>query len=387
MLFGATGFTGGLAAEYLARHAPAGCRWALAGRNRTRLQAVRDRLAAIDPGLTSLPLLIADVNDAGSLASVATSARVVVSTVGPYVEYGEPLVAACAEAGTDYLDLTGEAEFVDRMYVEHHHRATETGARIVHCSGFDSIPYDLGVRFTVLQLPEGVPLRVKGMVRAGASVSGGTFHSALAAMSRTRQTKEVSGRRRRMEPRPAGRRVRLSARPPHHDKDFGHWLVPLPLIDPQVVKRSAAALERYGPDFTYSHYAGVKRLPVLLGGLAGVGTMAAAAQVPPLRNLLLSRVPQGEGPSQERRDRSWFAVRFIGEGGGHRVTTEVSGGDPGYDETAKMLSEAALCLAFDDNPHSSGQVTTAVAMGEHLTERLVRAGIRFEVLDKETVAQ
>jgi short subunit dehydrogenase-like uncharacterized protein len=386
VLFGATGFTGGLTAEYLARHAPPGCRWALAGRNPTKLDAVRDRLVAINPELRSLPLLVADVNDADSLAAVAASSRVVVSTVGPYLEYGEPLVAACAEAGTDYLDLTGEAEFVDRMYVAHHRRATETGARIVHCSGFDSIPYDLGVRFTVLQLPEDVPLRVKGMVRASGTISGGTFASALTAISRARQSKEVSDRRRRMEERPEGRKVRLTARPPHYDEEFGHWLVPLPLVDPKVVKRSAAALERYGPDFTYSHYAGVKRLPVMLAGLAGVGTVAAAAQVPPLRSLMQRVAPQGEGPSQEQRDRSWFAARFIGEGGGRRVTTEVSGGDPGYDETAKMLGEAALCLAFDDNPPSSGQVTTAVAMGEHLTQRLVHAGIRFEVLEQESVA-
>jgi len=384
VLFGATGFTGGLTAEYLAGRVPAGCRWALAGRNAPKLEAVRARLVAIDPALESLPLLHADVTDPASLAAVASSSRVVVTTVGPYIERGEPLVAACAEAGTDYLDLTGEVEFVDRMYVEHHRQATQTGARLIHCSGFDSIPYDLGVRFTVLQLPEAVPLRIKGMVRATGTFSGGTFHSAVAAMSRSRQMKKETARRRELEPRPVGRKVRAEARRPHHDQDFGRWLVPLPVIDPLVVKRSAAALERYGPDFTYSHYAGVKRLPVVLGGIVGVGVLAGAAQVPPLRKLLLSRVPQGEGPNEARREKSWFAVRFIGEGGGQRVTTEVSGGDPGYGETAKMLAESALCLAFDDNPEASGQVTTAVAMGENLTARLIRAGIRFEVLEKSS---
>lgn len=382
VLFGATGFTGGLTAEYLATQAPDGCRWALAGRNPVKLEAVRARLAVLDPALESLPLLHADVTDAGSLAAIASSSRVVLTTVGPYIEHGEPLVAACAEAGTGYLDLTGEAEFVDRMYVEHHQRATETGARIIHCAGFDSVPHDLGVLFTVLRLPEGVPLRVRGMVRAGGALSGGTLHTALVALSRGRQMRQMSSRRREREPRPVGRRARTTTRPPHLDKELGYWLVPLPTIDPQVVRRSAAALERYGPDFAYSHYAGVKRLPVLVAGIATVGSVAAAAQVPPLRNLLLSRVPQGEGPGAERRAKSWFTVRFIGEGGGQRVTTEVSGGDPGYGETAKMLAEAGLCLAFDDNPETSGQVTTAVAMGGHLTERLVRAGIRFDVLEK-----
>ncbi len=380
VLFGATGFTGGLTAEYLARHAPGNCRWALAGRSRQKLEAVRSRLAAVDPDLATMPLLIADVTDSASLLAVASATRVVITTVGPYVEYGEPLVAACADAGTDYVDLTGEPEFVDRMYVGYHDKAVASGARIVHACGFDSIPHDLGARFTVLQLPEGVPLRVRGMLRSGGTYSGGTFHSAIAAMSRGRQTRQASSARRRAEQRPVGRRVRAVARAPHRDPETGSWLVPLPTVDPLVVKRSAAALERYGPDFEYAHFAAVKRLPMVVGGLAGVGALAAAVQVPPLRKVILSRVTQGEGPSEERRETSWFSVRFVGEGGGTRVVTQVSGGDPGYGETSKMLAESALCLAFDDNPETSGQVTTATAMGEKLTERLISAGLRFEVL-------
>lgn len=381
VLFGATGFTGGLTAAYLARNVPDGCRWALAGRNLGRLEEVRERLAGIDPALADLPLLVADVTDPGSLAEVAAAARVVATTVGPYVEYGEPLVAACAEAGTDYVDLTGEPEFADLMYVRYHDRARQSGARIVHACGFDSIPHDLGVWFTVQQLPEGAPLRVRGMLRAGGRFSGGTFHSALGAMSRMRQSKQAAAERKRVEPRPEGRRVRATARAPHHDSATGWWLLPLPTIDPLVVKRSAAALERYGPDFEYSHYAAVRKLPVALAGVVGAGALAASAQVPPLRRLLLDQVPQGQGPSEERRAASWFAVRFVGEGGGHRVVTEVAGGDPGYGETAKMLAESAMCLAFDENPVTAGNVTTATAMAENLLDRLVRAGITFHVLE------
>jgi short subunit dehydrogenase-like uncharacterized protein len=380
VLFGATGFTGGLTAEYLAGAAPDGCRWALAGRNQGKLEAVRDRLTAMHPELADLPLLHADATDPASLADVADRARVVISTVGPYVEHGEPLVAACVEAGTDYLDLTGEPEFVDTVYVKHHRRAVETGARIVHACGFDSIPHDLGALFTVQQLPEGVALRVRGMVRTNATLSGGTFASALGAFSRARQMKQAHAARRKLEPRVEGRRVRTDAKRPHHDDEAGYWLVPLPTIDPFVVRRSAAALERYGPDFTYSHYAAAKKLPSVVGGIGIVGGLAAAAQVPPLRRFLLSRLPQGEGPSEERRARSYFSVRFIGEGGGRKVFTEVRGGDPGYTETAKMLAESALCLAFDDNPETAGQVTTAVAMGQNLLDRLVKAGLVFTVL-------
>ncbi|MEO5709741.1 MAG: saccharopine dehydrogenase NADP-binding domain-containing protein [Nocardioidaceae bacterium] len=380
VLFGATGFTGGLTADYLAGAVPDGCRWALAGRNPAKLEAVRDRLAGQDPSLATLPLLTADATDPASLADVAGRTKVVITTVGPYVEHGEPLVAACVEAGTDYADLTGEPEFVDTVYVKHHARAVETGARIVHACGFDSIPHDLGAMFTVQQLPAGVALRVRGMVRSNATLSGGTFASALGAFSRARQMKQAHAERRKVEPRVQDRKVRTTARRPHFDRDAGFWLVPLPTIDPLVVRRSAAALESYGPDFTYSHYAAAKKLPSVVGGIGLVGGLAAAAQVPPLRRLLLRRLPQGQGPSEERRAKSYFSVRFIGEGGGRKTYTEVRGGDPGYTETAKMLAEAALCLAFDDNPETSGQVTTAVAMGQNLLDRLVKAGLSFTVV-------
>ncbi len=173
--------------------------------------------------------------------------------------------------------------------------------------------------------------------------------------------------------------MRAVAKRPHRDRETGYWLVPLPTLDPFVVKRSAAALERYGPDFSYAHYAAVKRLPTVVGALAGVGLLAGAAQVGPLRRRILARLPQGTGPSEEKRARSHFTMRFFAEGGGQTVRTSVSGGDPGYTETAKMLGESAMCLAFDDNPPTAGQVTTATAMGQRLTERLIRAGLRFEV--------
>ncbi|MFI2733827.1 saccharopine dehydrogenase family protein [Streptomyces sp. NPDC018711] len=379
VLFGATGFVGELTAEYLAEHAPADCRWAIAGRGLGKLEALRDRLAAGRPHLAGLPLLVADSTDPGSLRELAGSARVVATTVGPYVWYGEGLVEACAEAGTDYLDLTGESEFVDLMFVRHDARARETGARIVHACGFDSVPHDLGVYFTVQQLPEDVPLRVDGFVRAGAAFSGGTFASALTAFGRGREILRAAHERRLHEPRLVGRRARAPFGGPRFSRETGTWALPLPTLDPQVVARSAAALERYGPDFRYRHYASVRTLPMALGGAAAVGAGVTAAQLPPVRSWLMDRYSAGQGPSPERRARSWFSVRFVGEGGGRRVFTEVSGGDPGYDETARMLAESALCLAFDPLPKTSGQVTTAVAMGDALTERLRAAGIRFRV--------
>lgn len=380
VLFGATGFTGGLTARYLARHAPPGTRWALAGRDSGRLAAVRSELAAIDPALAALDLLTADASDPASLRAVAEATRVVATTVGPYVSHGGGIVAACARAGTDYVDLCGEPEFVDRTYLLWHAVARDSGARIVHSCGFDSVPHDLGAYFTVRQLPEGAPLRVQGYVSLSASVSGGTFHSAVTAFSRLGPSAATARLRREEErsrrDRTSARRVRGLPPVPHREGRLGVWALPLPTIDPQVVLRSARALDRYGPDFSYGHYAAVGSLPAALGAAGGALGLVALSQAPPAREWLLGRRASGEGPSRERRERSWFRVVFLGEGGGERVVTEVSGGDPGYGETARMLAESALCLAFDDLPPVAGQLTTAAAMGDALTGRLSGLGFR-----------
>lgn len=382
VLFGATGFTGGLTADYLAASSPPGSRWAIAGRNPDKLERVRQRLQAEAPDSVEVGVVRADVTDAASLAELARATRVIATTVGPYVNYGEPLVRACAEAGTDYLDLTGEPEFVDRMYVAHHARAVETGARLIHCCGFDSIPHDLGVLYTVGQLPGGVPLEVEGFVRAEAQFSAGTYHSAVTGFSRPKQNVDAARERKRVEPRAADRSVRGVRKRPHREPAIeGHWAVPMPTIDPQIVLRSARALDAYGPAFSYGHYADVKSLRYAAGGAAAVGGAFLGAQIPPVKRFMLGRLESGQGPSEERRARSWFRVRFLGSGGGRQVVTQVSGGDPGYTETSKMLAEATLAVAHDELPDMAGQLTTAAAIGQPLIDRLEAAGISFEVLD------
>lgn len=381
VLFGASGFTGEITAEYLARHAPRECRWALAGRNRTKLERVRERLTRINPDCASLPLLHADVTEPESLQTLAASSAVVLTTVGPYSHYGEPLVAACAANGTDYADLAGEPEFVDRMYLNHDATAQRTGARLVHACGFDSVPYDLGAYFTVHQLPGDVPLTVQGEMQARTVISGGTLASALSAFSRARAMLSAARRRRRSERRPGQRRVSLPSWPPRRDPDSRRWLIPFPTLDPQIVGRSATTLPQYGSRFIYRHYVAVRRLPTVVVAGLGMGVLMVLAQIPPLRRGLSTLWSPGRGPSTEQRNRSWFRVRFTGQGGGKTVVTEFAGGDPAYDETAKMLAESALCLAFDDLPATSGQVTTAVAMGDSLLSRLRRAGLTIRVVD------
>jgi short subunit dehydrogenase-like uncharacterized protein len=381
VLVGATGFTGTLAAEHLARTAPTDLRWALAGRSAERLSLLRDRLATIAPRLAGLELVVVDSHDAPALQALAERSRVVIAAVGPYLEHGDALVAACAAAGTDYVDLTGEPEFVDRTYLRHHAAAVASGARLVHACGFDSVPHDLGALFTVRQLPANDrAVRLRGVVRAEGGVSGGTFASLLGVASRIPQMRAAARERAAAEPAPAdGRRSRAVTLRPGRDRLLGCWLLPLPAIDQEIVARSGATLAAYGPDFSYSHAAGLRHAPVLVGALGGVAVGVAAAQVGPLRRFLARRLPSGTGPSEEVRGRSTFTVDFVAEAGPSVVHTRVSGMDP-YDLSGIALAESALCLALDDNPPTAGQVTTAQAMGAALTERLERTGVRFEVI-------
>lgn len=374
VVYGATGFTGALTAQYLAEHADAGTRWAIAGRTQSKLD---DTLRTIE---ADVPTIVADSTDAKSLRALAGSTKVVITTVGPYIEHGEPLVAACAAAGTAYVDLTGEPEFMDLMYVRHHREAARTGARIIHACGFDSIPQDLGAHFTVQQLPEGVPIAIEAFIRAGGNPSGGTVASALGIMGRYRQGQKVHRERLNLEPATPGRAQRIVLGRPKRDRATGLYLLPMPTIDPQIVRQSAQALDRYGPDFSYAPYVAVKKAPQWVGLGAGIPALFGIAQLGPARKLISSRIPQGTGPSPEQRAKGWFKVRFRGTAGDTVVETQVSGGDPGYGETSKMLAESALCLAHDDLPDAAGQVTTAQAMGDALRERLVRAGIAFDVL-------
>ncbi|SEQ53884.1 saccharopine dehydrogenase (NAD+, L-glutamate forming) [Solimonas aquatica] len=382
VLFGATGFTGQLVAEYLARHGGERLRWALAGRNPDKLRRVREQLQAINADCRDLQLIAADVDDPAALKKLAASARVVISTVGPYIVHGEPLLAACAETGTDYLDLTGEPEFVDLMWLRHHERARESGARIINSCGFDSVPHDLGCWYTVQQLPEDAALRVQGFVRVGGSFSGGTLHSAVLAMSRLRQYARTRRERRRREAQPLDRRIGSLRHGLRYLRELDSWALPMPTIDPLVVRRSAAALERYGPNFHYGHYLQLKRLSQVAQIVGGAGALMLGAQFRATRERLLHLRSPGQGPSPERRAKSWFKISFIGEGGGQRVRCEVAGGDPGYGETAKMLAESALCLAFDKLPRTAGFVTPAQAMGNALIERLQRQGIRFRLIER-----
>jgi short subunit dehydrogenase-like uncharacterized protein len=391
VLFGATGFTGRLVAEYLAQRASErALRWAFAGRDRARLESVK---AALN---LEVPVLLGDARDESAMRALASRTRVVATTVGPYAKYGSALVAACAGEGTDYCDLTGEVHWMRAMIDAHHERAARSGARIVHACGYDSIPSDLGTLALFEHAERSLGVRLErithyaGEARGG--VSGGTAASALALASQLRSDRSL----RRLladpyalnpEPRPKG---------PDGPDDFGirydddvqMWTAPFVMaaVNTRVVRRSNALLgDRYGAGFRYvermSTGAGPKGLARAAAITAGMASLMIAMQSERVRSALVGRViPQpGEGPSRESIERGYFVSRFVGRVG-DRVAArlELRGRrDPGYGATAGMLAESALWLLDDDGPRRGGVLTPASAMGTRLLPALERAGLRF----------
>lgn len=411
---GATGFTGALVAEYLVRSylgraSSSGqpLRLALAGRNKAKLERVRDQLAEIDAGARALPILIADSQDEKALRNMAARTEVVCTTVGPYAKYGEPLVAACVAEGTDYCDLTGEPQFIRRTIDAHHAAARKSGARIVHCCGFDSIPSDLGA----LMLQEhaiaehGGPCREIKFALVGGSggFSGGTIASMLHLLeeaSTSRATRRVLGNPYGLNPDgqrsgPDGSDLQKAK----YDRDLEAWVAPFVMaaINTRVVRRSNALMDqRYGEDFRYSEVtatgAGVRGAVSAGAMTAGLGAFVALASMAPTRRFLARRVlpAPGQGPDRAKREAGYFVVRLLGLAPGgdrsRRLEARVKGEqDPGYGETSKMLGESAVCLALDgaDLGTPGGILTPASSMGMTLVDRLRQAGMTFEVRDAD----
>jgi short subunit dehydrogenase-like uncharacterized protein len=368
VLFGATGFTGQLVAEELGRRAPG--RFAIAGRDRRRLHEVKASLVGIHPGNGDVGLIEASVEDPASLDRMAASARVLLTTVGPYVRHGLPVVEACVRAKTHYLDLTGEPPFVAESRRRFGQSAREARIRVVHCCGFDSVPADLGAWYTVGLLPPG-PKQVRAYLKTNAAASGGTWASTLEILAR--------GELRVSPDEPGGFGPLVHPTPP----ELPGKAFPLPVIDRSIVWESARQRpDRYGPDFDYGHFLLLRsrRRALSLGaGLAGASLLARFA---PTRKLLAARKPAGTGPTESERSRAFFQLTFVGKGGGVRVVTRVSGGDPGYTETSRMLAAAGLLLAHREAelPVVYGVSTPAVAFGDPLVGALREAGLQIERL-------
>lgn len=398
IIYGATGFVGQLTAAYLAGAAPQGVRIALAGRSREKVERVR---AELGEGASDWEIVVADSDDYPALAKMAARSRVVLTTVGPYQRYGMPLVQACAEAGTDYADLTGETLFMRETIDRFNDTAAASGARIVHSCGFDSIPSDLGT----LLLHEaakvaggsgelGPVTAVFGPLRGGAS--GGTIASMKGQIDAVRSNPDL--RRIMFDPYslspdrsqdPSGKSERDPMRP-QHESGFGVWTAPFVMasINTRVVRRSnALSGYAYGRDFRYREVMSTGSGPLgavtAAGITAGLGGLFSGLALKPTRMLLDRLLPDpGEGPSPEAQRKGRFRLRLKGETAeGQSVEATVAApSDPGYSATAVMLGESALALALDrpDLPEAAGILTPATGIGLRLAERLRAAGHTYD---------
>jgi short subunit dehydrogenase-like uncharacterized protein len=393
VVFGATGFTGQLVAEYLARRR-APLRWAIAGRDRAKLECLREQLSSINPALSKLSLLIADAADGRGLRSLAEQTTTVCSAAGPFSRHGSELVAACVDRATHYCDISDESPWIRRMIDEHHAPAATRGVRIVHSCGYDSVPSDLGVLEMQRHASEvyGAPSQEVHALTyiGGCPPSGGRAATTFQLWDEVAADADV----RRLLADPYGlvpaRRIvnggRSEQRRPGYDVAGRVFTAPFMLAPSNVliVHRSNALLDyAYGRNFSYR-----EALPTGKGARGAAMSLLLSASVLGLRlalrwasvrDVLRRTAPKsGEGPPLALRNRSFFAHELYGAMPGKRLRARVVGpGDPGYGESAKMLAESALSLALDaDKLRSGGGVLTAAsALGVHLIERLRAAGI------------
>ncbi len=393
VVFGATGFAGQLVAGYLAGHAPAGVRVGLAGRSAQRLADIRARLGA---AASAWPLLTADSGDPVSVAGLARAARVVVSTVGPYWRQGLALVEACAAAGTDYADLTGEVLFIRESIDGCHDVAASTGARIVHCCGFDSIPSDLGVLLLhhTARADDAGDLQDTTLVVT--ALKGGVSGGTLASMMEQQQEVAASAEHRLVVQDPYALSPDRPAEPDlggerdlewvSYDGDLRMWVGPFAMagINTRVVRRSNALQGwAYGRRFRYREVTGFGTGPAapVLGAAtaAALKSVTAGLAFGPSRAMLSRLMPApGEGPDEKTRRTGFFRIEIhTRTSAGARYVSKIEAlGDPGYAATSVMLGESALCLALDRDrlPGRAGVLTPAAAMGTVLADRLRSAG-------------
>ncbi|MBX7083695.1 MAG: saccharopine dehydrogenase NADP-binding domain-containing protein [Nannocystaceae bacterium] len=374
VVFGATGFTGRFVAEALAA-AAAPVRWAIAGRDPERLAALRRELVDAHGAAAGVPVVVARSDDPASLRAMVCRTKVVASTVGPFEQHGDPLVDACVEHGCDYVDSTGEPAFWRRTVSRLHAAAVERQVLLVPCCGFDSVPHDLGALLTARALEGERGLEIDAFVRATGDPSGGTWASLLEALAGMGRPEPGAG------PTSPRGRTRTPMRP-HFEPAVGQWVVPLPTVDPLVVRRSAQFCPELGPELRYRHWLQTRTLGKTAALLGGVAALTVLAKIGPTRRWLLARKPQGQGPSAEVRARSKFEVVFIGRAAsGRSVRVRVAGRDPGYGFTGATVAAAALVLACDRERlrYRGGVLTPASGLGDPFIERLRGRWLEIDV--------
>ena len=366
-IFGASGFTGKLICDYLVNHKDSkNITWALAGRNVKRLELIKSKKKDL---FKNVDLLEADSFNYNSIDQMCKSSKLIISTVGPYSEYGEYLIESCIKNSSHYIDLTGEPDFVNKIKLKYSNRAVESNTIIINCCGLESIIPDIGVYQTVRKM-KSVKKNVTYYLKTKGEISGGTWASFINAIS---SAGNLVNNEEKIKSRKKVKKI-------FFNKELKSWALIFPVIDKQIVYRTSKKFKEYGPNFSFNEYMLMKSLfqiIILIKGLVLVGILSKFRF---FKKWLLSLKPSGSGPSKGKRDSHWFESIFIGEGEKEKVYYKISGGDPGYGETSKFISEMALCiiLQFKDLENNKGIMTPVECTGELLIDRLKSAGIKFE---------
>ncbi|KAF9431792.1 hypothetical protein BGZ76_011693 [Entomortierella beljakovae] len=412
VIYGATGFTGLRTCQYLARTYKQGVRWAIAGRSVPKLEEVRDKLVAIDPKLSNLTIIKADAGNPESLEAMTARTKVVISTVGPFLQYGEPLVAACVNKNTHYIDSTGESPFVNKIIKKYHREALAKNIILVPQCGFDSVPSELGTKMVVDYLRKEHNLSTKftklSVTKLSGAASGGTLASICGIMESGESISELTNQN-SLVPKNAASKVapaRISLPTVYYDHDFKHWqfYFVMSSSNEKIVKRShGLQIESdgvgYGPHFAYSESMSAPGFMSATIATIGMAIGGSALYVGPLRRFIQRKFmpAPGTGPSDESIAKGHFTVEVVGEsevpenvpGDADqkpiRVMAVIQGGDPGYDETCRYLTEGALCIVQNEdrvrseNKVKGGVLTPAFAFGQILIERLRAQNVNVAV--------
>jgi len=369
VVYGASGFTGQLICEYLSTHKDAiDLNWAIAGRNITKLESISNQFSTKHK---KIDVLYGDSFDKSSLDNIASQSKLVITTVGPYAIYGEQLVASCIDNQSYYLDLTGEPHFVHKIKEKYAQKAYDNNVAIIHSCGFESIPPDIGVYSAINQLKE-PNADVSYFFESNGDISGGTWASFINSLS---SPIPIIDKRSKSQSKKKIRKKKI-----FFHKEFKRWALFFPVIDKYIVQKTAKSFNQYGDNFSFSEYMLFKSWKKLAFIIIGILIVSIISKSKLIKKWLLSLRPSGSGPSKERRSKNWFIAKVIAKGKSRSVITTIKGGDPGYGDTSKFISEMALCILTQENKllNNKGILTPVQVTGDLLVDRLRNAGISID---------
>ena len=366
IVFGATGFTGDLVCNYLSTHKDAkNLNWAIAGRNLEKLSKISRKY--------SVEYIVADSFDLDSLNEMCSRGEVIISTVGPYMIYGENLIYSCIKNKSHYLDLTGEPEFVLNMAKKYSKEALDSGSMIIHCCGFESIPADVGVFEALKEIAED-NVKLSFYLKTKGQISGGTWASFLNSVINPKTAISAAPRKKKKS---KNKKI-------FYAKRFKRWALFFPVIDKYIVYKSIENINRTLKGVSFNQYILQKSFLSMILLIGSIFTLSIIAKISIIKDQLLKLIPSGSGPSADKRKNNWFEATILAEGKEREVVTIIKGGDPGYGETSKFISEMALAIIVNKEEllNDKGILTPIECAGEILPRRLQNAGISIKTTSK-----